>query len=95
MYSTERVPAMNVSKQADAMFMAELKRTDRERYDRLIRNMEREAARLRRLSQPGTVTTMQRRCQHCGLALPSDIRSDRQYCDGACKKAAYRLAKAA
>jgi len=35
----------NVSREADKVFMAELKRTDRDRYNRLWASMEREAYR--------------------------------------------------
>jgi hypothetical protein len=94
MYSTERVSKMNVSKQADQTFLHELERTDRSRYDRLLKAMSVHAVRLQRLPQ-AVEMPVGRRCVHCGLTLPSDIRSDSQYCDAACKKAAYRLAKAA
>jgi len=83
---------MNVSKEADAGFMAELERTDPERYRKLIHNMLKEATRLRRLSQPGTVTTIPRKCGYCGLALPPDLRSDARYCDSTCQRNA-RYAK--
>jgi len=36
---------VNVSREADAAFLAELKRTDRDRYNRLRANMERAAYR--------------------------------------------------
>lgn len=80
----------NVSKEADAAFMRELERTDPARYSRLLKNM--------RLSV-GAASLAARRdkktCQHCGLVLPPEIRSDSQYCDDACKKASYRLRVAA
>ena len=43
---------MNVSTQADKAFMAELQRNDPQRYDRLIKNMLREASRLAAQSKP-------------------------------------------
>jgi hypothetical protein len=45
---TRREEKMNVSKEADAAFMKELKGTDPERYHNLIRNMERSVASCRR-----------------------------------------------
>jgi hypothetical protein len=90
MYSTETIPRINVSKEADAAFMAELKRTDQARYDCLVRNMQKEALRLRRMSQPVATTTIERRCQHCGLVLPSDARADSRYCDSTCQRNARR-----
>ena len=73
---------MNVSREADAAFIIELKRTNPERYQNLLRNMEREAGRLR-LAQR---VQPQRRCEHCGLPLPDDLRSDAKYCDSTCKR---------
>jgi hypothetical protein len=93
--STESIPRMNVSKEADTQFLCELERTDPERYARLLKNMLKEVTRLRRLSEPGTVTTMQRRCQQCGLVLASDARADSRFCDDACRKASSRLRLAA
>jgi hypothetical protein len=90
MYSTETIPRMNVNKEADAVFLAELKRTNRARYDHLIRNMQKEALRLRRLSQSVGITTTRRRCQHCGLVLASDARADSRYCDSTCQRNARR-----
>jgi hypothetical protein len=94
MHSTEPVSKMNVSREADQTFMRELERTDRPRYDRLLKAMSVHAVRLQRLPEVVEIPVGSH-CVHCGLTLPSDIRSDSQYCDAACKKAAYRLAKAA
>jgi hypothetical protein len=93
MHSTECIPKMNVSREANAGFMADLKREDRPRYDRLIRNIQIGAARMQRLQNVTEIP--QRRCEQCGLTLPSDIRADSRFCDEACKSAAYRLRKAA
>ena len=53
-FSTNRAPGApitsNVSRTADLAFLAELKRTDRDRYNRLLDAMQREAYRLRRKS---------------------------------------------
>lgn len=73
---------MNVTKEADAAFMRELKRTDRPRYDRLEKAIRTAAHRSKQQDKP--------RCRHCGLFLPDDIRSDAKYCDAACKKAYQR-----
>jgi hypothetical protein len=43
---------MNVSREADAAFLADLKRTDRARYERLLNLMQRDHYRLNRESQP-------------------------------------------
>ena len=43
---------MNVSAQADKAFMAELQRTNPARYDRIVKNMLREASRLAAQSKP-------------------------------------------
>ena len=43
---------MNVSKQSDAAFMAELQRNDPQRYDRILKNMLKEASRLAAQSKP-------------------------------------------
>lgn len=85
---------MNVSKEADRAFMAELKRTDRQRYDRLTHILEKEGARLRRLAQqPATVTEITvRKCKHCGLILSPGQREDASYCDRTCQRNA-RFAK--
>ena len=40
---------MNVSKEADRNFMAELKRTDRARYERLVTAIQRDAYRAARI----------------------------------------------
>jgi hypothetical protein len=88
--SLQHILKMNVSKEADAAFMAEVKREDPERYERLLKNMLKQATRLRRLSQPGTVTTIRRKCEHCRLALPPDLRSDARYCDRTCERTAKR-----
>lgn len=46
---------MNVNKQADAAFLAELKRTDRPRYDRLFTAMQRgQFAAIRQARQSAT-----------------------------------------
>jgi hypothetical protein len=42
----------NVSGEADAAFMAELKRTDRPRYDRLIDAMKKQAYKSLKVSHP-------------------------------------------
>ena len=94
MYSTERISKKNVSREADAGFTAELKKTDRARYDRLIHNMEHEASRQVRLSKQVTEIT-RRKCEYCGLVLASDARADSRYCDDACRKASSRLRLAA
>jgi hypothetical protein len=78
--------AMNVSKEADSVFMAEVKRIDRTRYDRLIKNMQKDAyASLK----PKVV-------RYCGNVsegrhpLPLGIRTNAHYCDRSCQQAAYR-----
>ena len=88
--STERIPKLNVSREADRDFMAELKKTDRERYDRLIKAMQVHAARLQRVV-PEVIEMPAPKCEHCGLKLPPDKREDGRYCDRNCKQAAYRL----
>lgn len=94
--SLQDVPKINVSREADAQFMRELERTDRPRYDRLVRNMMKEAARLRQ--SPEVIGMPGRKCGHCGLVLPKDARADSpdsRYCDDACRKASSRLRLAA
>jgi hypothetical protein len=93
-YSTERIPKMNVSKESDAAFMAELKRTDRPRYDRLIITMQTGAFRQTRQAETKVVEMPAPQCEHCGLKLPPDKRVDGRYCDASCRNAAYRSRKA-
>ena len=85
---------MNVSKEADQNFMSELKRSDRQRYDRLKHILEKESARRQRLAQqPASVTEITiRRCKHCELVLSPDQRRDALYCDLTCQRNA-RFAK--
>jgi len=64
--------------------MEELKRTDRPRYDRILRAALKETRRLK--------GTPARNCEHCGLRLPDDVRTDAKYCDTTCQRAA-RLAR--
>jgi hypothetical protein len=89
--SLQQISKMNVSKEADAAFMTELKRTDRPRYDRLVKAMQ--VHTLGRL--PKVIEISGRRCLHCGLPLPEGLRQDGQHCDAACKQADYRSRKAA
>jgi hypothetical protein len=79
------INTVNVSKEADAAFMADLKRNDKGRYDRLVANMMKEAARLRRLSQ-SDVISITSTCAHCGLRLPNGLRADARYCDSTCQR---------
>ena len=88
MYSTQRIPKVNVSREGDRDFMAELKREDRPRYDRLIRNIQIGAAKLQRQSQVTEIP--QRKCLHCGLVLPTELRTDARYCDSTCERNAKR-----
>jgi hypothetical protein len=81
---------MNVSKEADAGFMRELKRLDPARYNRLLDNMRREA--YRNKSKP-TAPSDVRYCENQKDGkhrLPDDARGNAKYCDEACKQAAYR-----
>jgi Txe/YoeB family toxin of Txe-Axe toxin-antitoxin module len=81
----------NVSKKADAAFMASLKRQDRDRYDRLIENMQRRAyASLRKPTPVREDRAESRRCAHCNLPLPADARTDAQFCDSSCRSARKR-----
>jgi hypothetical protein len=91
--SLQHIPRINVSREADIQFMRELERTDRERYDGLVRNMMKEAVRLQRL--PEVIEMPGRKCGHCGLVLPKNARTDSRYCDDACRKASSRLRLAA
>lgn len=80
----------NVSQEADAAFIRELKRTDPARYDRLIDNVRREA--YRKKSDPTELSDI-RYCdnQKDGKhRLPFNVRRNAKYCDEACKQAAYR-----
>ena len=81
---------MNVSAGADAAFMREVGRTDPARHSRLLKNMRLSAG-----AASMAARNSKKNCQHCGLAMPSDARSDSQFCDDACKQAAYRLRMAA
>jgi hypothetical protein len=74
--------AMNVTHAADGAFLAELKRTDRARYDRLLVAMQKAAYRAQR----------ERRCEQCNLVLPTDLRRDAKYCDSTCERNARRAA---
>ena len=95
-YSTEHITKMNISEDANATFLSELKRTDRARYDNLIRNMEREVGRLRlRAKVVEIAPATERTCAQCGLKLPTDLRMDAKFCDDACKTAFSRSRKAA
>jgi hypothetical protein len=85
-YSTERIPKRNVSKEADSAFMVELKRTDRPRYESLIRNIQIGAAKLQRQ----VIEITRRQCEHCALTLPPELRTDAQYCDSTCQRNARR-----
>lgn len=74
----------NVGEEADLAFMRELEREDPQRYHRLMKNIL------------ASGRADDDNCQQCGLPLPfKDRRSDAKYCDGACKKAAWRSRKAA
>ncbi|MGA2430166.1 MAG: hypothetical protein ABSH13_16820 [Candidatus Acidiferrum sp.] len=81
---------MNVSREADAAFMQELKRMDPKRHARLIKNLQ-----LAHLSALKDQYGPSGRCQNCGLVLPTDIRKDSVYCDRTCQKNAYLARKAA
>ena len=80
-----RLP-MNVSRESDASFMAELKRTDPVRHRRLVDRFQKAHYQAEK---------QRRRCWHCGLVLPPDIRSDALYCDSTCQRDARRSRKAA
>ena len=67
--------------------MAELKRTDPKRYERLFKNIFAGA-------QSAQVPA-QAKCRQCGLVMPEDSRSDSMYCDRSCQQAAYRARKTA
>jgi hypothetical protein len=84
------VPAsMNVSKEADAGFMHELKRTDRPRYNSLIASIQQAAFRLQGTTAAAT-------CQYslCNGST-SHLRAGTKFCTAACKMKAARLSKAA
>lgn len=94
-YINAGVPlAANVSGEADSSFLAELKRTDPDRYRRLAANMERQAYAATRIAHDDPEGG-ERRCQYCKLKLPPDIRADARYCDTTCQRCARRSRPAA
>ena len=68
---------INVSQEVDTAFMAELRRTDAKRYERLYKNMFVDAK------------ADKSRCEQCGLVRPK-LRSNSVYCGRSCQQAAYR-----
>jgi hypothetical protein len=80
---------MNVSKEANAAFMSELKRVNPKRYANLIKNMQCAA-----IAQKTVTAIDSKKCRQCGLVLPEQ-RKDARFCDRSCKQAAYRERKAA
>jgi uncharacterized protein YbgA (DUF1722 family) len=79
---------MNVSLAANAEFMNELKRTDRQRYNRLIDNIQKGAYRL----EAATASI----CQYSLCrASTAHLRARTLFCGAACKMKAMRQAKAA
>jgi hypothetical protein len=87
-YSTEHIRKMNVSREADQTFMRELERTDRPRYDRLVKAIQTGA--FRQTRQVKVVTMPEPMCAHCGLVLPPELRTDARYCDRTCERNAKR-----
>src|SRR6266404_7876070 len=70
---------MNVSKEADAAFMAELKRADEPRYNRLVANILKVAYAQDRRTEP-----TDRRCP-CGASLAGK-RQGSKWCSDTCRK---------
>lgn len=77
---------MNVSQEADKAFMEELQRTDRPRYDRLIRAMEKEAYRVQRIGQPESQSSVRHfvTCAGCGHRFLAK-RADNSTCSARCR----------
>lgn len=81
---------MNVSKEADAAFVSELRRTDLARYARLRKTLD-----IAGYAAQRAAWVEARRCEHCNLVLPLDIRSDAQFCDRTCQRASRQSRMAA
>jgi hypothetical protein len=69
---------LNVSKEADAAFMAELKRTDEPRYNRLVTIIQRSAYAHDRRTEPVD------RCCSCGASLTGK-RQGSKWCSDTCR----------
>lgn len=74
---------MNVSPQADAAFMTALEREDPARYQNLIRNMQRAAAR----QQRGAGVCQNPKCSNDLL----QFRAGTLFCSEGCKKQVQRV----
>lgn len=74
---------MNVSKEADSAFMTALEREDPARYQNLIRNMQRAAAR----NRSGAETCQNPTCSNTLL----QFRAGTRFCSESCKKQVQRV----
>ena len=78
---------MNVSPEADAAFMRDLKRNDPTRYRNLINNMQKSHFAAQK-NVKSLVCGNERDGVHM---LPDDARKDAKYCSHSCQLVAYRV----